>query len=39
MDIDDEHPRKQSFPIEVTEFGIEMNVDDEHPRKQSFQLK
>jgi hypothetical protein len=33
-DFNDEHPKKHSFPIEVTEFGIVILDKDEHPEKQ-----
>jgi hypothetical protein len=33
-DNKDEHPEKQSFPRDVTEFGITSDDKDEHPAKQ-----
>ena len=31
--VNDEHPEKASFPIEVTEEGNVICVNDEHPEK------
>jgi hypothetical protein len=31
-----EHPEKQEFPRELTEFGIVRDDNDEHPEKQEF---
>jgi hypothetical protein len=30
-DVNDEHPSKQLFPRDVTEFWIVSDVNDEHP--------
>jgi hypothetical protein len=34
MDDNDEYPSKQSFPIEITVFVLEMDVNYEHSLKQ-----
>jgi hypothetical protein len=33
-DDNDEHPEKQEFPKDWTEFGIVRDDNDEHPKKQ-----
>ena len=33
ISVNDEHPLKEEFPIEVTEEGIVICVSDEHPEK------
>jgi hypothetical protein len=33
-DVNDEHPEKQLFPGDVTEFVIVSDVNDEHPENQ-----
>jgi hypothetical protein len=35
-DNNDEHPEKQLFPRDLTEFGIVIDNNDEHPEKQPF---
>jgi hypothetical protein len=33
-DIIEEHPKKQQFPTDAIEFGMESDVNDEHQAKQ-----
>jgi hypothetical protein len=35
-DDNDEHPKKQLFPSDLTEFGIVRDDNDEQPEKQPF---
>ena len=37
--VNDEHPLKAKFPIEVTEEGIDICVNDEHPQKAPFPIE
>ena len=37
--VNDEHPEKAEFPIEVTEEGIVICVNDEHPQKEEFPIE